>query len=256
MHKIDLNSDLGESFGAYKLGMDSEIIKHVSSVNMACGWHAGDPIIMENTVKMCAKAGVAVGAHPSYPDLMGFGRRHMELSFEEAKACVKYQLGALMAFAASSGVKVEHLKAHGAMGNDSNKDEILARAICEAVAEVDKNIILLSFVNGAVIRKAQEMGLRFANEVFADRAYRDDCTLVPRSQPGAMIHDAEFAAKRIIRMIKEGKVETITGKVVDVSVHSVCVHGDTPTAVEIVKNLRSALTAEGVQVAKLNDFVA
>ena len=253
MYKIDLNSDLGESYGAYKLGMDSEIIKYVSSVNMACGWHGGDPIIMDKTLKMCVDEGVAVGAHPSYPDLMGFGRRHMDLSFDEAKAYVKYQLGALMAFAASYGVKVQHLKAHGAMGNDSNKDSKLAKAICEATSEVDKNIIHLSFANGAVIKTAQEMGLRFANEVFADRAYNDDYTLVSRNQPGAMIHDPKLAMNRVIRMIKEGKVTSISGKDLDISVHSVCVHGDTPTAVEIVKNLREALIAEGIQIAKLSE---
>ncbi|MDO5115109.1 MAG: 5-oxoprolinase subunit PxpA [Synergistaceae bacterium] len=255
MYKVDLNSDLGESFGAYKLGMDYEIIKYVSSVNIACGWHAGDPMVMDRTVKMCAVNGVAVGAHPGYPDLVGFGRRHMNISFDEAKAYVKYQLGALMSFAASNGVKVQHLKAHGAMGNDSNKNENLAKAICEAVAEVDKSIILLSFAGGAVVRIAKEMGLRCANEVFADRAYRDDYTLVPRGEPGAMITDTDLAAKRIVRMVKEGVVETITGKVIPIDVHSVCVHGDTPAAITIVENLRGAFERENISIANLNSII-
>lgn len=254
-YAVDLNSDLGESYGTYVLGMDEEITKYTSSVNVACGWHGGDPMVMEKTVKLCVERRVGIGAHPSYPDLMGFGRRHMNLSFEEAKAYVKYQLGALTAFVQASGQRVQHLKAHGAMGNDSNKDEKLARAICEAVAEVDDSIILLSFANGAVIRAAQEMGLRGANEVFADRAYRDDYTLVPRGEPGAMIHDAEFAARRIVRMIREGKVETASGKDLDISVQSVCVHGDTPTAVEIVKNLRALLESEEIQITKLDALV-
>ena len=255
MWKLDLNSDLGESFGDYRIGMDAEIIKYVTSVNLACGYHAGDPLVMGETVKMCKEARVAVGAHPGYPDLMGFGRRQMKLSFDEAKAYVKYQLGALTAFAVSNGIKIQHLKAHGAMGNTAGKDAVLARALCEAVAEVDRSIILMSFPNGEVVRIAQEMGLRYANEVYADRAYNEDGSLVARGTPGAMIIDPEFAIKRVIRMVKEGKVECVTGKDIDIAAHSVCVHGDTSAAVEIVKNLRAALEAEGIQIANLNQII-
>ncbi len=255
MHLIDLNSDLGESYGDYKLGMDSEIIRYVSSVNLACGWHAGDPVIMDKTVGMCAGQNVAIGAHPGYPDIMGFGRRDMNLSFAEAKAYVKYQLGALMAFTASHGVRVKHIKAHGAMGNRSHWDETLARALCEATAEVDDDIIMLSFAGSKVIECAKTMGLRWASEVFADRAYNDDYTLVSRGTPGAMIHDAEYAAKRVVRMAKDGFVESIGGKQLPVIAHSVCVHGDNPTAVEIVKNLRATLEGEGITIAPLSAVI-
>lgn len=256
MLKVDLNSDLGESFGAYKLGMDAEIIKLISSANIACGWHGGDPMVMENTVKLCKAANTAVGAHPGYPDLLGFGRRQMNMSFDEAKTAVKYQLGALMAFAKSYGLKVEHLKPHGAMGNTSGIDETLARAICEAVYEVDKDIIMLNFPNLAIAKVAKEMGMRFANEVFADRAYNEDWTLVARGTPGAMVTDPDVATKRVIRMIKEGKVTAITGKDIDIKADSVCVHGDTPTALTIVNNLRTAIEKEGIQIVRISEFIS
>ena len=252
MVKIDLNSDIGESFGGYRLGCDAELIQYVSSVNLACGFHAGDPMVMEKSVRMCAEAGVAIGAHPGFPDLMGFGRRQMKLSFEEAKTYIKYQLGALTAFTSSYGLKIQHLKAHGAFGNMALKDETLARAICTAVAEVDPTIIVMSLPGCCVVKEAEKMGLRFANEVFADRAYNEDCTLVARGTPGAMIEDPDLATKRVIRMIKEKKVTAITGKDIDIDCHTVCVHGDTPSAIEIVKKMRAALEAEGIEIANLS----
>lgn len=192
MLKVDLNSDLGESFGGYQLGCDGEIVKYISSANLACGWHAGDPVVMEKSVDLCAEAGVSVGAHPGYYDVMGFGRRYMKLSPEEARAYIKYQLGALAAFAKSRGVKIQHLKAHGALGNAALKDEALAEAICRAVAEVDPESIVMSLANCCVVKTAARMGLRWANEVFADRAYNEDYTLVSRGKPGAVIHDASI----------------------------------------------------------------
>ena len=254
--RLDLNSDLGEAFGSYKLGMDEEIIRHVSSINMSCGWHAGDPMVMEKTTALCKNAGVAIGAHPGYPDLMGFGRHQMKISFEEAKAYTKYQLGALMAFTASHGMKVQHMKPHGAFGNLANKDETMARAICEAVKEVDPEIIILGYANCIFNQVAESMGLRYANEVYADRAYNDDYTLVARGTPGAMIEDPQVAAQRVIRMVKEKKVTSISGKELDISVHSVCVHGDTPSAVKIVKDLRTLLESEGIEICNIQTVLA
>ena len=181
MYKVDLNSDLGESFGAYTIGLDNEVIAHVSSVNVACGYHAGDPLVMEKTVAAAKAAGVAVGAHPGFPDLMGFGRRNMVVSPKEVKAYVKYQLGALMAFAAAEGIRLQHCKPHGALYNMAGKDMYLALAIAEAIAEVDKNIILLGLANSKMIDAGKQLGLRVANEVFADRAYQADGSLVPPS---------------------------------------------------------------------------
>jgi len=255
MLKVDINSDLGESFGDYVLGCDQEIVKYVSSANLACGWHAGDPVVMERSVKLCADAGVAIGAHPGYNDVMGFGRRYMKLTAEEAKAYIKYQLGALTAFVKARGLKIQHLKAHGALGNAALKDETLAAAICTAVAEVDPEIIIMSLANCCVVKTAEKMGLRYANEVFADRAYNEDYTLVPRGRPGAVIHDAEFAVERVVRMVKERKVATIDGKEIDIDCHTVCVHGDTPEAVEIVKGMRRAIEAEGIQIANLSEII-
>ena len=226
MYKVDLNSDLGESFGAYTIGLDNEVIAHVSSVNVACGYHAGDPLVMEKTVAAAKAAGVAVGAHPGFPDLMGFGRRNMVVSPKEVKAYVKYQLGALMAFAAAEGIRLQHCKPHGALYNMAGKDMDLALAIAEAIAEVDKNIILLGLANSKMIDAGKQLGLRVANEVFADRAYQADGSLVPRKLPGAVIHDKDEAIARTVRMVTEGKVTAITGEEVEIAAHSICVHGD------------------------------
>ena len=257
MYKVDLNSDLGESFGAYQLGMDSEIINCVTSVNVACGWHAGDPMVMEKTVKLCKENRVAVGAHPGYPDLLGFGRRQMKLSFDETRTYVKYQLGALMAFTQSYGVKLQHVSPHGAMGNYINyTSEEMARAVCTAVAEFNKDIIVVGNAGGYVTKVAEEMGLCWVSQVYADRAYNDDYSLVARGTPGAMIHDPDVAVKRVVRMVKEGKVTSINGKELNIQAHGVCVHGDTSTAVQIVKNMRAALAAEGIVITNLRNVIS
>ena len=241
MYFVDLNSDLGESFGNYTIGMDEEILKYVSSANVACGWHAGDPMVMEKTVALAKEFGTAVGAHPGFPDLMGFGRRNMAVTPEEAKAYVKYQLGALQAFA----------KPHGALYNMAAVDEKLAKAMCEAVYEVDKDIIFMGLAGSKMITAAEEVGLKAASEVFADRAYNDDGTLVSRKLPGAVIKDKELAIKRVVRMVKEGKVESINGKDIDIKADSICVHGDNPKALEFVKNIRETLEKEGVTISSL-----
>ena len=255
MYKVDLNSDLGESFGAYTIGLDEQVIAHISSANIACGYHAGDPLVMDKTVAAAKAAGIAIGAHPGYPDLIGFGRRNMTCSPAEVKAYVKYQLGALMAFAAAHGMKMQHCKPHGALYNMAGKDAALARAIAEAIAEVDSSIILLALAGSQMIKAGEEAGLRVASEVFADRAYQADGSLVPRQQPGAVIHDTDEAIARTIRMVKEGKVTAITGEDVPLKADSICVHGDNPSAVEFVRNIRARLEAEGVTIAPLSEIV-
>ena len=255
MYQVDLNSDLGESFGNYTIGLDREVIAHISSANVACGYHAGDPLVMDQTVIAAKDAGVAVGAHPGFPDLMGFGRRNLACTPKEAKAYVKYQLGALMAFAKANGVRLQHCKPHGALYNMAAKDMDLALAMAEAVAEVDEDVIFLGLANSRMIDAAKQTGLRVASEVFADRAYQADGTLVPRKLPGAVIHDTDEAIARTIRMVKEGKVTAITGEEVPLRADSICVHGDNPSAVEFVKNIRARLIAEGVTIAPIAKIV-
>ena len=251
MYRVDLNSDLGESFGNYTLGMDEEILQYVSSANVACGWHAGDPLVMEKTVALAKRCGTAVGAHPGFPDLMGFGRRNMVITPDEAKAYVRYQLGALYAFAESQGVRIQHVKPHGALYNMAAVDEKLARAMCEAVYEFDPEIIFMGLAGSKMIEMAEAVGLRAASEVFADRAYNDDGTLVSRKLPGAVIKDKDLAIRRVVRMVKEGKVESVNGTDIAIRADSICVHGDNPKALEFVKNIRETLIAEGVEIKNL-----
>ncbi len=253
MYRVDLNSDLGESFGNYTLGMDEEILQYVSSANVACGWHAGDPLVMEKTVALAKRCGTAVGAHPGFPDLMGFGRRNMVITPDEAKAYVRYQLGALYAFAESQGVRIQHVKPHGALYNMAAVDEKLARAMCEAVYEFDPEIIFMGLAGSKMIEMAEAVGLRAASEVFADRAYNDDGTLVSRKLPGAVIKDKDLAIRRVVRMVKEGKVESVNGTDIAIRADSICVHGDNPKALEFVKNIRETLIAEGVEIKNLSE---
>lgn len=255
MFRVDLNSDLGESFGAYTIGMDSEVLKYVTSANVACGWHAGDPLIMDKTVKMAAEAGAAVGAHPGFPDLLGFGRRNIAVTPEEAKAYVKYQLGALSAFTRSRGVKLQHFKAHGALYNMAAVDAALAQAICEGACEVEPDIVFLGLANSKMIEAAGHLGMRVASEVFADRAYADDGTLVSRKLPGSIIHDRDIAIARVVRMVREGVVESINGREIPIKADSVCVHGDNPKALEFVRSIRDALAAEDIAVVNLDAIV-
>lgn len=255
MYRVDLNSDLGESFGSYKLGMDENVLKYISSANIACGYHAGDPLVMDKTVEMAYKANVAIGAHPGFPDLMGFGRRDMKLTKEEAKSYIKYQVGALWAFMQKRGLKMQHVKPHGGLYNMAAKDPELARAIAEGIYEVDKDLILMGLANSELTKAGAEAGLRIANEVFADRAYNLDGTLVSRKLEGSMIHDRNLAISRVIRMVKESKVETITGEDIDIRADSICVHGDNPKAVEFVNSIRMALEAEGITIAPIRNFL-
>lgn len=245
---VDLNSDLGESFGAYKMGRDTDIIPLVSSANVACGFHAGDPTIMAKTAALCAQHHTSIGAHPGFPDLVGFGRRNMQVSPEDVRSMVLYQIGALDAFCKASGIRLRHVKPHGALYNMAAKDAALAQAICEAVLTYDDSLVLLGLAGSRMIEKARELGLPYASEVFADRAYEDDGTLVARSKPGSMITDEDLAVARVIRMIKEHKVTSITGKEIEICPDSVCVHGDSEKALLFVKKIRRALEEEGISI--------
>ena len=255
MYRVDLNSDLGESFGNYKMGNDDKIIPLISSANVACGFHAGDPVVLSDTIKMAKDAGIEAGAHPGFPDLMGFGRRNMAVSPAEAKAYVTYQIGALDAFAKANGMKLQHVKPHGALYNMAGKDYELAKAICEAVKEYDDSLIIMALSGGELVRAAEDMGLRVAREVFADRAYEEDGSLVNRRKEGAMITDENLAIERVVRMIKEEKVTAITGRDIPIKADSVCVHGDGEKALKFVEKIREAFQKEGIEIAPLKEIV-
>ncbi len=251
MLKVDLNSDLGESFGRYTLGLDDQILPVVSSVNVACGFHASDPVVMRNTVRMAKELGVRVGAHPGYPDLMGFGRRNLAISPDEAYAYTLYQIGALYAFLKPLGMEMQHVKPHGAFYNTAARDYALAKAICQAVKDFDPQLILLGLSGSEHIRAAQDVGLRSVSEVFADRAYEENGELVNRKKPGAMITDEEEALKRVVKMVKEGKVTAITGRDIPIRAESICVHGDGLKPVLFAKKIRETLERDGVQISPL-----
>ena len=251
MPKIDLNCDLGESFGAYTIGMDEAVIPYITSANIACGYHAGDPLVMEKTVALCKRYGVSVGAHPGLPDLIGFGRRRMDVTPGEAKAYVQYQLGALKAFCDGAGIPLRHVKAHGALYNMAAKDPGLAHAICAAIQAVDPNLILLALSGSEMIRAAVEMKLSSASEVFADRAYQRDGSLLPRRQIGAMIEDEETAVVRVVRMASEGRVTAVDGTEIPIQAQSVCVHGDGPQALAFVQKIRRRMASSGIEVRAL-----
>ncbi len=255
MRKIDLNCDLGESFGAYTLGLDSVVMESITSANIACGWHAGDPQIMRETTRTAARKGVAIGAHPGYPDLMGFGRREMKITLDETYVYVLYQLGALSAFAKVEGLELQHIKPHGALYNQACKDEQLADAICRAAHDFSKDLIVLAPYNSAFRTAAQALGQPFAAEFFADRAYLADGSLMPRSRSGAVIHDPEEACCRVLQMATEGTVTCIDGTVLPMRCASVCVHGDNAEALATVQMIRQALTERGVLLRPMKEIV-
>jgi UPF0271 protein len=222
---------------------------------VACGYHASDPVVMEKTIRLAKDAGIRVGAHPGFPDLMGFGRRNMNITPAEAKAYTLYQLGALDAFCKAQGVTMQHVKPHGALYNMAAKDYALSKAICEAIASYDKNLIVMALCGGQLLQAAKDLGLRAASEVFADRGYEEDGTLVSRGKEGAMITDEDEAISRVIRMIKEGKVTSVTGKDIDIQADSVCVHGDGEKALAFVEKIRAALIQEGLEICSLDEIV-
>lgn len=252
---IDINSDLGESFGAYTLGCDEEVLRHISSANVACGFHAGDPHVMRRTVALAGQHGVRVGAHPGLPDLLGFGRRRMAVSAEELHDFCLYQVGALKAFAEAAGQRLQHVKMHGALLEMSLADESLARAMCEAVRSVDPGLIWLTPA-GCTTETARSCGLRVAEEFYADRAYHPDRRLVSRKQSGAVIHDAALIRGRVALALETGTVRTIEGQTLRMEFDSICVHGDTPGAMEIVRLVRAACADAGVTVRPLAELAS
>ncbi|AWR86157.1 LamB/YcsF family protein [Meiothermus taiwanensis] len=246
--KIDLNADAGESFGNWKLGRDEELFPLLSSVNVACGFHAGDPLTMGRTLELAQKTGLAVGAHPGFPDLVGFGRREMAATPEEIYADVLYQVGALSAFLKVRGLALHHVKAHGALYNRATRDPETARAIAQAVRDFDPAVPLVVLPNTPLEQEAQRLGLRTVAEAFPERGYSRDGRLAPRGTPGAWIHEPEVAARRAVQMVVEGRVAAVDGGWVEVRAQTLCIHGDNPSAVEIARAVREALWAEGVSI--------
>lgn len=249
MTRIDLNCDMGESFGAWRMGNDAQILDHVSSANVACGFHAGDPRTMRETVAAAVARGVAVGAHPGLPDLQGFGRRAMALSAGEVYDAVLYQVGALAAFAHAQGARLSHVKAHGALYNMAARDRALADALCAAVRDFDAQLVLFGLAGSQMLQAAEQYGLRTASEVFADRSYQDDGSLTPRSAPGAVIEDVDASVAQVKRMVLEGRVRSVNGRDVTVRADTLCIHGDQPHALAFVQRLRAELEREGIEVS-------
>ncbi len=243
---IDINADIGEGYGAYRIGDDAELMKHITSANIACGFHAGDPGTIAATVKLALGHEVALGAHPGLPDLQGFGRRAMAISPREAYELTIYQIGAVQAFAAAEGARLSHVKPHGALYNMAAKDAAVAEAIAEAIYKVDGNMMLYGLSGSELIRAAERIGLRAANEVFADRAYEEDGSLTPRHVAGAVLSDAAAAAARMVGLVKGGQLLTRQGSLVRLQADTVCVHGDSPDALRHAAELSEALRAGGV----------
>jgi UPF0271 protein len=247
--RIDINADLGEGFGRYTCGDDDALLGIVTSANVACGFHAGDPEIMAHTYKVAKARAVAVGAHCGFPDLWGFGRRVIPFSAGEIERLVAYQIGAAQALASYAGHRITHVNAHGTLGNLSETDRDVADAVARAIAAVDRNLAALAIARSEQVRAAERAGLRVVSQIYADRAYTEVGTLVPRSQPGAIIHDAGQAAGRVIAMIETGALITVTGAKLATPIDSVCVHGDSPDAIAMARTVRAKLEAAGATVA-------
>jgi UPF0271 protein len=256
--KIDLNSDVGESFGNYRLGMDDDVIPLISSANIACGFHAGDPTVMRQTIALARQNGVAVGAHPGLPDLLGFGRRAMDVTLAEIKDYVTYQIGAIDAFARAQKMTLQHVKPHGALYNMAVARPEIWDAVAQSMAAVNPELIL--FVLGGTDRHTLEQigdknGVRIAFEFFADRAYNPDGTLVSRQEPGAVIHDQDLAARRVLKMATDGVVTCVDGSELKLAGETVCVHGDNPTALRLIQKIRATLAGAGVEICPPSSFL-
>lgn len=248
MTHIDINCDMGESFGPWPMGADEQVMPNITSANIACGAHAGDPSVMRRTVRLARAAGVAIGAHPGFADLQGFGRREMQLSPAEVEDSMLAQIGALAAIARSEGMALQHVKAHGALYNMAARSRPLADAIARAIKAFDPSLVMFGLPNSPMIDAAREAGLRVAAEGFADRAYQLDGSLTPRTQPGAVIHDPSLVVERAQRMVRDGIVQTADGQEVALRIDTICVHGDTPGAADLTRRLRAALTGAGAIV--------
>ena len=248
--RIDLNADLGESFGSYQIGNDEAMLELVTSANVACGFHGGDPAVMARTVETCLEHGVSIGAHPGFADLQGFGRRRIHgIPDEELTALVQYQVGALGAIATAAGAHVAHVKLHGALANMASEDDELAKVCLSAISAFDSKLAVFAMVSTALDRVGHHLGMPVVREVFADRSYNADGTLVSRDHPDAMIHDAEFAADRVLEMIIERRVTALDGTSLVVEPQSVCVHGDHSASVEMAATIRTRLEEAGVELA-------
>ncbi|KAB7623753.1 LamB/YcsF family protein [Verminephrobacter eiseniae] len=251
MASIDLNSDVGESYGRYQLGDDAAVLDHVSSANVACGMHAGDPSTIATTVGLALARGVAIGAHPGFADLQGFGRRPMQLAPDALYHLVLYQIGALQAFCTAAGTRLAHVKAHGALYNMAVRDSAMAHAICCAVRAVDARLIFYGLAGSELVRTARAAGLTVAEEVFADRSYQDDGSLTPRTDPRAMITDIQQSVEQVLRMVRSGLVRSVHGVDVPVRPDTLCIHGDQPGAAQFAQAIRAALEAEGIAIAPI-----
>ena len=247
MH-VDLNADLGESFGRWTLGSDQEVLRSITSANVACGFHAGDPGVMRQTVRLARQAGVAIGAHPGFADLAGFGRREIAASAQEVEDSVLYQVGALEAMARAEGLQLQHVKPHGALYNMAARDASLARAVAAAVASFDRELLLFAPPGSELANAALAAGLRVVLEGFADRAYTADGSLRPRGQPGALVDDPSDVVDRAVRMVRERTVRAADGSVIHLPVQTICVHGDTPGSGELARRLRTGLEAAGIEI--------
>lgn len=255
MHLVDLNCDMGESFGAYRMGKDEEILDYVTSANIACGYHAGDPATMRKTVQMALEKNVGIGAHPGMPDLVGFGRREINISPQEAYDLVIYQMGALYGFVRSEGGKIQHVKPHGALFNMAAKSAPLSEAIAEAVYKVDPECILFGLAGSELVKAGKKIGLRTASEVFSDRTYQKDGSLTSRREENALIKDHKIAVNQVIRMVKEGKVKSVQGEDVVIQADTICIHGDGLHALEFAQYISNALRKAGITIAKIGDFL-
>jgi len=255
MKKIDMNSDMGESFGMYKLGDDEEIMKYITSANIACGFHAGDPHVLKHTIKLAKETNTAVGAHPGLPDLMGFGRRAMDVTPDELYDYCVYQIGATQAFCAAVGVPLQHVKCHGILEMMTTQRPELAEAIAAAVKDVDPNLLYMTIAGTRLFQTCKNAGLKVAGEAYGDRAYNEDGTLVSRKLPGSLITESEAVVQRITQFIETGEMPTYQGGTVKVDAQSICMHGDTPGAAIMIKALREQLDAKGVEVAPVGTLV-
>lgn len=254
MNVIDLNCDMGEGFGKYKIGHDAELMNYATSVNIACGFHGGDPRIMRETVQIALDKKIGIGAHPGLPDLNGFGRREMNISPQEAYDLVIYQIGALSGFVKSEGGSLQHVKPHGALYNMAAGNSELAKAIATAVYRIEPELILFGLSGSELIRAGQEIGLRTANEAFADRTYCDDGSLTPRLMDNSMIHEPNMAVQQVARMIAESKVQSIQGVDITIKAETICLHGDGNNAVLFAKSISEGLTAAGVKIKKISSL--
>jgi UPF0271 protein len=246
--RIDINSDTGESFGAYTIGHDAGLFRSITSANVAAGFHAGDPSVLRDTIRLARAHGVAVGAHPGFPDLVGFGRRELNVTPQEAEDFILYQIAAVAGVAAAEGVKIQHVKPHGALFNMAVRNKDLAGAIARAVAVFDRTLILFGLPGSEILNEGRVVGLRVAAEVFADRAYEADGSLASRRKPGSVIHDPATVVARAVRMIKERTVVATDGSVVSLEADTICVHGDTPGSDDLAAKIRAGLEAAGITV--------